>query len=65
MVTDAPVSGIEAIVHQAVGMTMEYLDCSDFAALEVLRRLSEQRGEHLLGVALDVLHRQIKPTLGP
>jgi hypothetical protein len=45
-------------------MTMEYLDCSDFAALEVLRRLSEQTGEHLLGVALDVLHRQIKPTLG-
>jgi hypothetical protein len=58
---DVPVHRVEAIIYQAVGMTMEYLGCSGLLALETLNERSEQTGQPLFGVALDVVHRRFQP----
>jgi hypothetical protein len=50
-----------AVVSEAVGMTMEYLNCSSLAALDALTAQSEQTGESLVAVAVDVIDRRYRP----
>ncbi len=51
-----------AVMHQAVGMTMEYLDCSGLTALEALHARSEQTGQNILTVAVDVVRCRFRPA---
>lgn len=50
-----------AVVYEAIGMTMEYLGCSGLAAFEALNAHSEQTGESLVTVAVDVIDRRYRP----
>ena len=50
------------VMHQAVAMMMEYLDCSGLAALEALQARSEQTGQNILTVADDVVRRRFRPA---
>ena len=50
------------VMHQAVGTTMECLDCSGLAALEALQARSEQTGQNILTVAVDVVRRRFRPA---
>ncbi|MDQ1426103.1 MAG: hypothetical protein QOD72_3601 [Acidimicrobiaceae bacterium] len=61
--SDAPVADAdEVIVHQAIGMTMEYLGCPGLLALEDLGVRSDQTGQTLLAVAIDVVQRRFRPA---
>lgn len=57
----APVSFIEGIIHQALGMTMEYVGCSALPALELLDAHATTRGLPLYFVADDVIERRYRP----
>ena len=50
-----------AVVHQAIGMTMEYLDCPSVVALQVLEAQAEQTGQPITTVAADVIERRYRP----
>jgi hypothetical protein len=47
-------------VHQAIGMTMEYLDCSGLAALEALATRAEATGQSVSDVSTDVVERRFR-----
>ena len=53
---------VQAVMYEAVGMTMEYLDCSGLTALEALHARSEQTGQNILTVAVDVVQRRFRPA---
>ena len=50
-----------AVVHQAVGMFMEYLDCSGPKAFEALAALSVLTRRDTLELAADVVERRFAP----
>jgi hypothetical protein len=61
--SDAPVADAdEVVVHQAIGMTMEYLGCPGLLALAGLGVRSDQTGQTLLAVAIDVVHGRFRPA---
>jgi isopentenyl diphosphate isomerase/L-lactate dehydrogenase-like FMN-dependent dehydrogenase len=45
------------VVHQAIGMTMEYLDCSGLAALEALIAQAGATGQNVSDFSTDVVER--------
>lgn len=53
--SDMPVSYVEGIVHQALGMTMESVGCNALPALELLDAQSEGTKRPLVSVAVDVI----------
>ena len=59
--SDVPVSRREGIVHQALGMTMEYVGCSALRALERLDARTTATGQSLYAVAVDVIERRYQP----
>ena len=59
--SDMPVSYIEGIVHQALGMTMEFVGCNALPALELLDAQSEGTKRPLISVAVDVIERRYRP----
>jgi hypothetical protein len=60
--SDVPVSRGEGIVHQALGMTMEFVGCSALPALELLDAQSTATGQSLFAVAVDVIERRYRPV---
>jgi hypothetical protein len=57
--SDAPVNDpSEIVVHQAIGITMETVGCSNLVALDALVGLAEQRGHPLVAVAVGLVQRQ-------
>jgi hypothetical protein len=59
--SDVPVSYIEGVVDQALGMTMEFVGCSALPALELLDARSTVTGQSLYVVAVDVIERRYRP----
>lgn len=57
----APVSDVEGIVHQALGMTMEDVGCSAMSALELLDARATATGRPLYFVAVEVIERRYRP----
>jgi hypothetical protein len=56
--SDAPVvAHSEVVVHQAIGIMMQFLGCSNLVALDALAGQGEQAGQPLLAVALDLGNR--------
>jgi len=49
-----------AVVHQAIGMTMEYLDCSGLAAFEALITQAEATRQSVSDLSADVVERRIR-----
>lgn len=47
------------VVHQAVGMTMEYVDCTPVQAYRVLVDRAQATGQCIAGVALDVVEHRL------
>jgi hypothetical protein len=58
MSSHASVPHQEAVVHQAIGIVMQTLGCSDMVALDALVDRMEHTGQPLLAVALDLVDRQ-------
>ncbi len=62
----SPASGAGAptwswvVVHQAIGMTMEYLDCSGAAAFEALMTRAGATGQTVSDVSADVVERRFR-----
>ena len=54
----SPVPYPEGVVHQAIGIMMETLGCSNLVALDVLVDRTEATGEGLLAVAVELVNRQ-------
>lgn len=54
----APVPPQEAVVHQAIGVTMETLGCSNMVALDALVDRMDHTAQRLLAVAVDLVDRQ-------
>jgi hypothetical protein len=48
------------VVHQAIGMTMEYLDCSGRAAFNALIAQGGNRGQNLSEFSADVVARRFR-----
>jgi hypothetical protein len=48
------------VVHQAIGMTMEYLDCSGLAAFEALMTRAAATGQTLSDLSCDVVERRFR-----
>ena len=48
------------VVHQAIGMAMEYLDCSALEALAELAMLARSTGKSLGVLANDVIERRVR-----
>lgn len=48
------------VVHQAIGMTMEYLDCSGLAAFEALITQAEATGRTVTDLSSDVVERRFR-----
>jgi hypothetical protein len=46
------------VVHQAIGMTMEYLDCSGLAAFDALIARAEATGQTVSDLSADVVERR-------
>jgi hypothetical protein len=46
------------VVHQAIGIVMQTLGCSDMVALDALVDRMEHTGQPLLAVAVDLVDRQ-------
>ena len=53
------------VVHQAIGMTMEYLDCSGLAAFEALIARAELTGQTVSDLSGDVVERRFRFTAVP
>jgi hypothetical protein len=47
------------VVHQAIGMTMEYQDCSGPAAFEALITREKATGQTVSDLSADVVERRI------
>ena len=47
-------------VHQAIGMTMEYLDCSGLEAFETLIRQAKATGQNVSDLSSDVVERRFR-----
>jgi hypothetical protein len=61
--SDAPVvAHSEVVVHQAIGMMMQFLGCSKLVALDALAGRAEQTGQPLLVVAVDLVERRFRPA---
>jgi len=64
-------SGVDAttwnwvVVHQAIGMTMEYLDCSGLAAFEALMGQADVTRQTLSDLSSDVVERRFRFPAGP
>jgi len=56
---DPPTSRV-VVVHQAIGMTMEYLDCSGLAAFETLIKQAKATGRSVFDLADDVVERRFR-----
>ena len=54
------------VVHQAIGMTMEYLNCSGMEAFVEITGRANETGQDLLNVAADLVERRFRfrPTQG-
>jgi len=52
------------VVHQAIGMTMEYLDCSGRAAFEALMTQAEASGQTVSDLSGDVVERRFRAAPG-
>lgn len=48
------------VMHQAIGMAMEYLDCSGPAAFEALITLAKATGQTVSDLSSDVVERRIR-----
>ena len=48
------------MVHQAIGMTMEYLDCSGLAAFEALITRAEATGQSVSDLSADIVERRVR-----
>jgi hypothetical protein len=59
--TDLRGDEAKAVVHAAIGMTMEYADCSGLRAVEVLNARAREIGQPLVEVAVGVLQRRFRP----
>jgi hypothetical protein len=49
-----------AVVFQAIGMTMEYLDCSGSAAFEALVRRADATDRTVSDLSADVVERRVR-----
>ncbi len=49
-----------AVMHQAIGMAMEYLDCSGLAAFEALINLAKATGQTVSDLSSDVVERRTR-----
>lgn len=58
---EAPVSHLDGIIHQALGMTMEYVGCSALPALELLDAQATATHRTLYFVAVEVIERRYLP----
>ncbi len=47
-------------VHQAIGMAMEYLNCSGLAAFETLITLAKATGQTVSDVSSDIVERRVR-----
>jgi len=47
-------------VHQAIGITMEHLDCTGLAAFEVLVTLAEATGQTVSDLSDDIVTRRFR-----
>lgn len=57
----ALVSDAEGIIHQGLGVTMEYVGCSALQALELLDAQATATDRPLYLVAVDVIERRYRP----
>jgi hypothetical protein len=48
------------VVHQAIGMTMEYLNCSGMDALVAIAVRAHETGQALPNVATDLVERRFR-----
>lgn len=48
------------VVHQAIGMTMEYLDCSGLVAFEALITRAAATGQTVSDLSADVVERRFR-----
>lgn len=48
------------VVHQAIGMAMEYLNCSGLAAFETLVTLAKATGQTVSELSSDVVERRVR-----
>ena len=48
------------VVHQAIGMTMEFLGCSGLAAFEALMAQADTTGQTLSDLSSDVVERRFR-----
>jgi len=48
------------VIHQAIGMAMEYMDCSGRAAFEALITLAKATGQTVPDLSSDVVERRIR-----
>lgn len=47
-------------VHQAIGMAMEYLNCSGLESLETLVVLAKATGQTVSELASDIVERRVR-----
>ena len=47
-------------MHQAIGMTMEYLDCSGLVAFEALIAQAQATGQTISDLSRDVVERRFR-----
>jgi isopentenyl diphosphate isomerase/L-lactate dehydrogenase-like FMN-dependent dehydrogenase len=52
------------VVYQAIGMTMEYLDCSGLAAFEALMTRAAATGQTVSDLSADVVERRFRFPAG-
>lgn len=48
------------VIHQAIGMTMEYLGCSGLAAFEALIAQADARSQTVSDLSADVVERKFR-----
>ena len=48
------------VVHQAIGMAMEYLDCSGSAAFEALVTRAHATGQTVSDLSADLVERRVR-----
>ncbi len=53
------------VVHQAIGMMMEYLDCSGLSAFEALITQAEASGQAVSDLSGDVVERRFRVRAAP
>lgn len=63
--SEVPVPRGERTVHQALGMTMEFVGCNALPALDLLDAQSTATGQSLYAVAVDVIERVYRPEPSP